>query len=171
MTSPGVQQHGIGLMPFMKWAVRIPNPTRRLGATSTEKDRGIKTVRGPEVIKENPRAIQEFLDSCPHFACLMPLTLGLQPSVACVREQNPTLLYSFSLTGSEGTRRDMPERTNRLRGVLWMVAAELCWSTGGILVRSVRVTDAWEVVFWRALFMAAFIGVFLTIRHRHRAMA
>jgi drug/metabolite transporter (DMT)-like permease len=52
-----------------------------------------------------------------------------------------------------------------------MVAAGLCWSTGGILVRSVTVTDAWEVVFWRALFMAAFIGVFLTVRHRHRAIA
>jgi drug/metabolite transporter (DMT)-like permease len=52
-----------------------------------------------------------------------------------------------------------------------MVAAELCWSTGGILVRSVTITDAWEVVFWRALFMAAFIGVFLTVRHRRRAMA
>jgi drug/metabolite transporter (DMT)-like permease len=52
-----------------------------------------------------------------------------------------------------------------------MVAAGLCWSTGGILVRSVTVTDAWEVVFWRALFMAAFIGVVLTVRHRHRALA
>jgi len=52
-----------------------------------------------------------------------------------------------------------------------MVAAGLCWSTGGILVRSVAVTDAWEVVFWRALFMAAFIGVFLTVRHRHQAFA
>ena len=52
-----------------------------------------------------------------------------------------------------------------------MVAAELCWSTGGILVRSVTVTDAWEVVFWRALFMAAFIGVLLTVRHRTRAIA
>jgi drug/metabolite transporter (DMT)-like permease len=52
-----------------------------------------------------------------------------------------------------------------------MVAAELCWSTGGILVRSVSVTDAWEVVFWRSLFMAAFIGVVLTVRHRHRAIA
>jgi len=52
-----------------------------------------------------------------------------------------------------------------------MVAAELCWSTGGILVRSVTITDAWEVVFWRALFMAAFIGVFLTVRHRRRAVA
>ena len=52
-----------------------------------------------------------------------------------------------------------------------MVAAELCWSTGGILVRSVTVTYAWEVVFWRALFMAAFIGVLLTVRHRTRAIA
>jgi len=52
-----------------------------------------------------------------------------------------------------------------------MVAAELCWSTGGILVRSVTVTDAWEVVFWRALFMAAFIGVLLTVRHRTRTLA
>lgn len=65
----------------------------------------------------------------------------------------------------------MLERTQRLRGVLWMVAAELCWSTCGILVRSVSVTDAWEVVFWRSLFMAAFIGVVLTVRHRHRAIA
>lgn len=52
-----------------------------------------------------------------------------------------------------------------------MVAAGLCWSTGGILVRSVTVTDAWEVVFWRSLFMVAFIGVFLIVRHRHRAIA
>jgi drug/metabolite transporter (DMT)-like permease len=52
-----------------------------------------------------------------------------------------------------------------------MVAAGLCWSTGGILVRSVTVTDGWEVVFWRALFMAAFIDVVLTVQHRHRTLA
>lgn len=52
-----------------------------------------------------------------------------------------------------------------------MGAAGLCWSTGGIFVRSVTVTDAWEVVFWRALFMAVFIGVFLTVRHRNQTMA
>ena len=52
-----------------------------------------------------------------------------------------------------------------------MVAAGLCWSTGGILVRSVTVTDAWEVVFWRSLFMAGFIGVFLTARYRNSAVA
>lgn len=52
-----------------------------------------------------------------------------------------------------------------------MVAAELCWSVGGILVRSITVSDAWEVVFWRSVFMAAFIGVFLLVQHRHRAIA
>jgi len=50
-----------------------------------------------------------------------------------------------------------------------MVAAGLCWSTGGIIVRSVTVTDAWEIVFWRALFMALFIGVFLLVRYGGRA--
>lgn len=52
-----------------------------------------------------------------------------------------------------------------------MVAAGLFWSTGGVLIRSVTVTDAWEVVFWRALFMAAFIGMFLTVRHRTQVIA
>lgn len=51
-----------------------------------------------------------------------------------------------------------------------MVAAGLCWSTGGILVRSVTVTNAWEIVFWRALFMAVFIGVFLLVRQRGHVM-
>jgi len=63
----------------------------------------------------------------------------------------------------------MIERTNRLRGLLLMTAAGLCWSTGGILVRSVAVTDAWEIVFWRALFMAMFISVFLIVRYGSQA--
>ena len=67
-------------------------------------------------------------------------------------------------------RGNMLERTDRLRGVLWMVAAGLCWSTGGILVRSVSVTDPWEVVFWRALFMTAFMSVFLTAQHRRQVI-
>lgn len=65
----------------------------------------------------------------------------------------------------------MLEQTNRLKGVLYMIGATLCWSTGGILVRSVTTTDAWEIVLWRGVFMAAFIGVFLMARYRHRTMA
>jgi drug/metabolite transporter (DMT)-like permease len=64
----------------------------------------------------------------------------------------------------------MAGQTNRLTGVLWMVAAGLCWSTGGILVRSVAVTDAWEVVFWRAFFMAMFIALSLTVRYHSRTI-
>lgn len=51
-----------------------------------------------------------------------------------------------------------------------MIAATLCWSTGGILVRSVSITNAWEIVFWRSLFMAAFIALFLIVRYRSRAV-
>lgn len=51
-----------------------------------------------------------------------------------------------------------------------MLAAGLCWSTSGILVRSVSLTDAWEVVFWRALFMAVFIGACLVVWHRRRTV-
>ena len=48
---------------------------------------------------------------------------------------------------------------NRARGVALMLAAGLCWSLGGIIVRKLTLTDTWEIVFWRALFMAAFLGV------------
>jgi drug/metabolite transporter (DMT)-like permease len=51
-----------------------------------------------------------------------------------------------------------------------MLAAGLCWSTSGILVRSVTLTDAWEVVFWRALFMAIFIGACLIVWHRQHTL-
>ena len=50
---------------------------------------------------------------------------------------------------------------NRSRGVLLMLGAGLCWSLGGIIVRSLVLKDVWEIVFWRALFMAAFLGVLL----------
>ena len=46
---------------------------------------------------------------------------------------------------------------NRRTGIFLMLAAGLCWSLGGIIVR--KLTDTWEIVFWRALFMAAFLGV------------
>lgn len=45
----------------------------------------------------------------------------------------------------------------RRKGVLLMIGAGLCWSTGGIFVRSVATTDGWEIVFWRSVFMVAFV--------------
>lgn len=65
----------------------------------------------------------------------------------------------------------LDEQTTRLKGVLLMVAAGLCWSTGGIIVRSVTVTNAWEIVFWRSLFMAMFIGMCLSARYGSRVLS
>ncbi len=52
-----------------------------------------------------------------------------------------------------------------------MTAAGLCWSSGGILVRSVSITNAWEIVFWRASFMALFVGIFLLARYGSRTLS
>lgn len=46
-----------------------------------------------------------------------------------------------------------------------MIAAALCWSTGGLLVRQLSLTNAWEIVFWRSLFMSAFVAVVLVVMH------
>jgi drug/metabolite transporter (DMT)-like permease len=55
---------------------------------------------------------------------------------------------------------------SRRDGVLLMIAAGLCWSTGGIFVRNVASTDGWEIVFWRSLFMVAFLFSVLVAWHR-----
>jgi len=54
------------------------------------------------------------------------------------------------------------------KGVLLMILAGLCWSTGGIFVRHVETQDGFEVVFWRSLFMVAFLFVTLAWWHRGR---
>lgn len=47
-----------------------------------------------------------------------------------------------------------------------MIGAGLCWSTGGILVRSVTMADPWGIVFWRSIFMVAFLSGILSLWHR-----
>lgn len=59
-----------------------------------------------------------------------------------------------------------PQARARRKGILLMVGAALCWSTGGILIRHVSIADAWEIVFWRSLFMFVFLAVVLAVWHR-----
>lgn len=47
-----------------------------------------------------------------------------------------------------------------------MVVAAICWSMGGLLVRTLSITNPWEIVFWRSLFMALFVAGVLTVMHR-----
>jgi len=44
------------------------------------------------------------------------------------------------------------------RSIVFMIVAALCWSSGGILVRQLSITNPWEIVFWRSLFMALFVA-------------
>jgi drug/metabolite transporter (DMT)-like permease len=57
------------------------------------------------------------------------------------------------------------------RAILYMVVAPIFWSTGGLLVRLLSFSDAWEIVFWRSLFMAAFVAATLAVIHRGRPVA
>src|SRR3954468_24294038 len=59
----------------------------------------------------------------------------------------------------------------RRAGILLMLAAGLCWSSGGIIVRSLAVKDVWEIVFWRALFMGAFVAALLLALRGRQALA
>ena len=54
------------------------------------------------------------------------------------------------------------------KGVLLMIGATLCWSTAGILVRSVSLADPWGIVFWRSVFMVFFLFGVLAFWHRSK---
>jgi len=54
----------------------------------------------------------------------------------------------------------------RARGVLLTVGAAFCFSTAGILVRHVESVPAVGIVFWRSVFMFAFIAAVLAVWYR-----
>jgi EamA domain-containing membrane protein RarD len=62
----------------------------------------------------------------------------------------------------------MTSAARHRRAILFMVIAAVCWSSGGILVRALSITNAWEIVFWRSLFMAMFVAGVLTVLHGRR---
>ncbi|HEX6945210.1 MAG TPA: DMT family transporter [Casimicrobiaceae bacterium] len=62
---------------------------------------------------------------------------------------------------------DEAHRLHR-RAILFMIVAPLCWSSGGLLVRLLSVRDAWEIVFWRSVFMAIFVAGTLLVMHGRR---
>jgi drug/metabolite transporter (DMT)-like permease len=57
------------------------------------------------------------------------------------------------------------------RAILFMIVAPICWSSGGLLVRLLSFRDAWEIVFWRSSFMAAFVALTLAVMHGRRTAA
>jgi drug/metabolite transporter (DMT)-like permease len=62
-------------------------------------------------------------------------------------------------------------KTVALRSVMIMIGASVAWSTSGIFVRLLDGTDPWEMVFWRSIGMAVFLGVYMMWRYRRDAFA
>jgi drug/metabolite transporter (DMT)-like permease len=62
-------------------------------------------------------------------------------------------------------------KTSRVHrhALLMMVGATLCWSSAGTLVRSMQMTDSWEITLWRSVFMSVFVGGWLWQQHRSDA--
>jgi len=56
-------------------------------------------------------------------------------------------------------------RNERLKGVLYMVAASVCFSTGGLLVRLVETTPPAALVVLRCAVMFLFLAALLAVRH------
>lgn len=54
-------------------------------------------------------------------------------------------------------------------GVGLVAGGAVCWSFGGLVVRSLE-ASAWEVVFWRSAVMAVVVGLYLAIWHRPAAL-
>jgi hypothetical protein len=44
----------------------------------------------------------------------------------------------------------MPALSSRAQGYLFALAAPICWSVGGVVMRTVD-AGAWDIVFWRAV--------------------
>ncbi|MGE5169106.1 MAG: DMT family transporter [Rudaea sp.] len=57
------------------------------------------------------------------------------------------------------------KRSPHARAMLVMVVAATCWSSGGYLVRQLAIVDAWQIVFWRSLFMTLFVAGVLVAMH------
>jgi len=55
-------------------------------------------------------------------------------------------------------------------GVLLVAGAAFWWSTGGLFIRAVH-TDAWSTIFWRSIFAAATMFLFIAIRKRGQTVA
>jgi drug/metabolite transporter (DMT)-like permease len=65
----------------------------------------------------------------------------------------------------------MTDRHLHRRGLLLGAGGALCWSVGGLLVRSVEQAESWQIVFWRALFFGLTILAVLAWRYRGRLIA
>lgn len=64
----------------------------------------------------------------------------------------------------------VPHLSHHMKGVLFVGAAAVAWSLGGLFFRAIAL-DPWTTSFWRSIFAAAFLACYALIAHRRRAFA
>jgi drug/metabolite transporter (DMT)-like permease len=87
------------------------------------------------------------------------------------KEKPSGRIFSASLITPELEALRIQKVRQHRNGILLMVGAGLCWSTGGVLVRSVSLADPWEIVLWRSIFMVLFLFAVLALWHRKNVFA
>lgn len=60
-------------------------------------------------------------------------------------------------------------QTVDMRGAILVAASALAWSFGGTIDRFIDAPDTWVVVFWRSIWAASFLIVFLVVRDGRNA--
>ncbi|MBM3525299.1 MAG: DMT family transporter, partial [Alphaproteobacteria bacterium] len=71
-----------------------------------------------------------------------------------------------------GDRRVTATPPHRARGILYAIISNLCFSTGGLWIRTVRETpDGFEMVLWRSIAMSIVLGIVIGAFYRGDALA
>lgn len=61
---------------------------------------------------------------------------------------------------------------HRARGIAYAIVSNLCFSTGGLWIRTVReAPDGFEMVLWRSIAMSVVLGVVIGVLYRGEALA
>jgi DME family drug/metabolite transporter len=75
---------------------------------------------------------------------------------------------SVPLGAAGAAERADPARSSRTRGFALALAAALCWSLAGILVRLVEEGTSWHIILYRSLGVTATLGAMIAVVHRGR---
>ncbi len=70
------------------------------------------------------------------------------------------------MTTTQSTAKD----STYPRGVLMVLCAGICLSTGGLIVRHIETADGWQIIFYRATSFVVTLLIFLAVRYRGRVV-
>jgi drug/metabolite transporter (DMT)-like permease len=92
-----------------------------------------------------------------HFANPLPI-------VVSSHDKNAAADQSRIMSTATDNIHTSDHASSRRRGILLVAGSAIVWSFGGPIARFLTVDDSWTVVFWRSIFAALFLLVFMLLR-------